>query len=273
MKFNDDLKEAEEAQAAERQEKMQLLTPTRNNRSIVSTPNAPRADSRPGGSATLNQIQQNSYASAAARAPSSAPKPKTKCLSNLCKRAKDFVANRKSRGKGGSSRNVSMTLLNYVVLKLTRSNKGTLIDRGANGGVAGNDARIINKSDRSVNITGIDNHEMKNIPMGTVGGVVKSQRGEVVAIMHQCAIAGKGRTIHSCGQLEHHKNHVGNKSIKVGGKQLISTIDGHVHPIDIINGLPYTPMRPFTNEEWKKLPHVVWTSDTLWDPFCTGQRN
>ena len=42
---------------------------------------------------------------------------------------------------------------------------------------------------------------------------------------------------------------------------------GYVHPIDIINGLPYTPMRPFSNEEWKKLPHVVWSSDTNWDPL------
>ena len=147
-----------------------------------------------------------------------------------------------------------------------RSKKGALIDRGANGGVAGQDVRVIAKSDSSVNITGIDNHEMKNIPIGTVGTVVMSQRGEVIAIMHQYAIAGKGRTIHSCAQLEHYKNKVDDKSIKVGGKQLIMTLDGYVHPIDIINGLPYTPMRPFSNDEWRKLPHVIWSSDSTWDP-------
>ena len=82
-----------------------------------------------------------------------------------------------------------------------RSQKGVLINRGANGGVAGQDVRIITKSEWSVNIARIDNHEMKNIPIGTVGGVVMSQCGEVIAIMHQYAIAGRGRTIHSCAQL------------------------------------------------------------------------
>ena len=31
-------------------------------------------------------------------------------------------------------------------------------------------------------------------------------------------------------------------------------------------GLPYIPICPYTNEEWERLPHVVWTSDTEWDP-------
>ena len=72
-----------------------------------------------------------------------------------------------------------------------RSQKGALIDRGANSGAAGQDVRIITKLELSVNITGIDNHEMKNIPIGTVGGVVMSQHGEVTAIMQQYAIAGR----------------------------------------------------------------------------------
>ena len=33
-----------------------------------------------------------------------------------------------------------------------------------------------------------------------------------------------------------------------------------------VNGLPYTPMRPCSNDEWRKLPHVVWSSDSAWDP-------
>ena len=108
---------------------------------------------------------------------------------------------------------------------------------------------------------------MKNIPIGTVGGVVKSQRGEVIAIMHQYAIVERGRSIHSSGQLEYYKNDVNDKSIEVeGGLQRIKTIDGHLHPIDIINGLPYSPIRPFADEEWKTLPHVVWTSNEDWDP-------
>ena len=43
-------------------------------------------------------------------------------------------------------------------------------------------------------------------------------------------------------------------------------MDGHIIPLDIINGLPYTPMRPFTDKEWDTLPHVQLTSDGEWDP-------
>ena len=154
----------------------------------------------------------------------------------------------------------------YPSLK-SRYHKGTLIDRGANGGVAGEDVRVISKSDRTVNISGIDNHEMKNVPVGTVGGVALSQYGDVIAIMHQYAIAGKGRTVHSSTQLEHCKNEVFDRSQRAqGGLQCIRTLDGYVHPIDILNGLAHTPMRPFTDDEWDRLPHVIWTSDQPWDP-------
>ena len=93
--------------------------------------------------------------------------------------------------------NAKVHKITYVVSLLNHSEKGALEDRGANGGVTGSDVRVICKSDQAVNITGIDNHKMKNISIGTVGGVVKSQHGEVIAIMHQYAIAGRGRTIHS----------------------------------------------------------------------------
>ena len=55
---------------------------------------------------------------------------------------------------------------------------------------------------------------MKSIPICTVGGVVKSQWGKVIAIMHQYTIAGRGEFIHSCTQLEYYKNNVEDKSHK-----------------------------------------------------------
>jgi hypothetical protein len=71
------------------------------------------------------------------------------------------------------------------------------VDRGANGGVAGEDVRGIFKTLRSVDIQGLDNHQVSNIPIVTAGGVIKSQCGDVIAIMHQHAYIGRGRTIHS----------------------------------------------------------------------------
>jgi hypothetical protein len=95
-----------------------------------------------------------------------------------------------------------------------------LIDRGANGGVAGSDTRLIDKSQRSFHIQGIDDHMIKDVVIGTVGAVINTQRGEVIAIMHQYAYTGKGGTIHSSGQLKWCGNDVNDRSIKIdGGRQ------------------------------------------------------
>jgi hypothetical protein len=149
-----------------------------------------------------------------------------------------------------------------------RSNHGALVDRGANGGIAGSDVRVIAEvPGLTVDVTGIDNHQMSSLKIVTAGGVTKTQRGNIIVILNQYAYTGRGKTIHSCGQIEWHKNEVHEKSMRVrGGLQHIHTVDGYFIPIDIYNGLPYAPMRPYTDEEWDTLPHVILTGDTLWDP-------
>jgi hypothetical protein len=95
-----------------------------------------------------------------------------------------------------------------------------LIDRGTNGGVSGSDTWLIDKSLHSVHIQGINDHMIKDVPIGTVGAVVNTQHGEVIAIMHQYAYTGKGGTIHSSSQLQWCGNDVNNHSIKIdGGRQ------------------------------------------------------
>ena len=96
--------------------------------------------------------------------------------------------------------------------------------------------------------------------------MVPSQKGEVIAILHQYAYLGKGNTIHSSIQIEAYNNKVDDRSIHHKGSHTITTNDGYIHPLQINNGLPYIPIRPFTDEEWTTLPHVIWTSDTLWNP-------
>jgi hypothetical protein len=49
-----------------------------------------------------------------------------------------------------------------------------LIDRGANGGVAESDTQLIDKSLCSVHIQGINDHMIKDVPIGTVGAVVNT---------------------------------------------------------------------------------------------------
>jgi hypothetical protein len=53
-----------------------------------------------------------------------------------------------------------------------RSKHASLVDCGANGGIAGEDVRVIFKTLRSVKIQGLDNHQVFNIPIVTTGGVV-----------------------------------------------------------------------------------------------------
>ena len=43
-------------------------------------------------------------------------------------------------------------------------------------------------------------------------------------------------------------------------------MDGYILPLNIRMGLPYLSMRPFTNDEWDTLPHIILTSERDWDP-------
>ncbi|HEY9709439.1 MAG TPA: hypothetical protein V6D48_14645, partial [Oculatellaceae cyanobacterium] len=167
---------------------------------------------------------------------------------------------------GITYREVNIVNITYNISTFNTITMGALVDHGANGGIAGDSVRIIAKTGRSVDIQGIDNHCINDIPIVTAGGVVNTQKGEVIAIMHQYAYVGKGKTIHSCGQLEAHKQLVDDKAIKVGGKQRIQTLDGYIIPLNMRQGLPYMTIRPYTDKEWETLPHVILTADVDWDP-------
>jgi hypothetical protein len=126
----------------------------------------------------------------------------------------------------------------------------SLIDRGANGGVAGADVRVIFKTGRMVDIRNIDNHQSKNIDIVTVGGVVHTQKSYFIDIMHQFALLNKESTIHSPCQLEWYKNDVNDKSIHVpGGLQHIQTLDGYIIPLSMKDRLARLQIRPYIDHE------------------------
>ena len=136
-----------------------------------------------------------------------------------------------------------------------------LVDRGSNGGIASEDVRVIEKLNCSVYVQGIDNHQLENIPIVTAAGFTKSQRGDIIVILHQYAYVGKGTSIHSSPQIESYKNIVDDRAIKAGGKQLIKTVDNYVIPLNVKNALPRMQLRPYSDKEWNDLPHVVLTSE------------
>jgi hypothetical protein len=142
-----------------------------------------------------------------------------------------------------------------------------LIDQGANGGVAGEDVRVIFRTNCTVDIKGIDKHHVNDMGIGTVGGVVNTQKGPVIAIMHQYALLGKGASIHSPSQLEWYKNDVNDKSVHVpGGLQRLTTLEGYIIPLTTNDGLARLHIWPHTDHEYETLPHVFLTSKLEWDP-------
>ena len=168
--------------------------------------------------------------------------------------------------------------LSYSVHTIRVSNhahqvtRGSLLDRGANGSVLGSDAKVILTYERTVDVSGIDNHEMTGLRIVDASAKVMTHRGPVILIMRQYAYHGTGRTIHSCIQLEHYKTVVHDKSIKAGGRQCVITLEGYIIPLDIIRGLPYMQMEPNTQEEWETLPHIILTSGDEWVPSVFDYR-
>jgi len=141
-----------------------------------------------------------------------------------------------------------------------------LVDRGPNGGILGNDAKVIFKSNKTVDVTGIDNHELNALPMVDATAKTITDKGPVIRMLRNYAYHGLNRTLHSAGQIEWYQNKVYDTSMKVGGRQVIKTVDGYYIPINIIRGLLYIQMEPNTAEEFDTLPHVILTQGGEWDP-------
>ena len=132
-----------------------------------------------------------------------------------------------------------------------------LVDRGANGGLAGSDMRVIHKTHRKINIQGIDNHEVTGLDVVTAATLLNTSQGKVIGIFNEYAYLGKGSSIHSSGQLEWFKTNVDEKSVKVGGTQLITTLDGYSVPLLIKDGLAYaTSLERPTDQDMDRYPHV-----------------
>ena len=172
-----------------------------------------------------------------------------------------------------STRSVNMARTNVVAradaAHRHRSQLGALVDRGANGGLAGQDCRIIARApDHFVNIEGLDRHQLTNIPIVSCGAyTVSRNHGPVIVVFHQFAGVMRGPTIISSGQLESFHNQVNERSRRVDPHgQLIITNDGYEFPLHVRNGLSYLDLRPFTDQEFQTLPHVIMTSDVDWDP-------
>jgi hypothetical protein len=75
----------------------------------------------------------------------------------------------------------------------------------------------------------------------------------------------KGNTIHSTAQNRAFGTTVHDTPRSQGGQQRLITSEGYHIPLSYRSGLPYMDMRPPTDEELQQLPHIILTSDAVWD--------
>ena len=166
-----------------------------------------------------------------------------------------------------AKRSRQIQVCKHYIFQHANHTNNQLVDRGANGGLAGSDMRVIYKTHRKINISGIDNHEVNGLDVVTAATLLNTSLGKIIGIFNEYAHLGKGSSIHSSGQLEWFKTHVDEKSIKVGGTQLITTLEGYSVPLLIKDGLAYaTSLGRPTDQDMDTYPHVFFTSPDEWDP-------
>ena len=141
-----------------------------------------------------------------------------------------------------------------------------LIDRGDNGGLAGAEMRVLQKTHRKINIVGIDDHELTGLNLVTAAALMDTQKGPIIGIFHEYAHLGKDRSIHAAGQMGWFNCKVDDRPKVVGGAQRIETSDGYVIPLSIASGLAYMhPIRIPTDNDLELYPHVFFISPETWD--------
>ena len=152
----------------------------------------------------------------------------------------------------------------YHIAQASQAKRGSLVDRGANGGLAGSDVRILSRSSRKCTVTGIDSHELQGLDVVQCAALVETNHGIANLIMNEYACYGKGHTIHSSGQI---KNSVDDRSVQVGGKQRICAIDGYAMPLTRKGGLMYLSIlgKP-TDKDLERYPAVHLTGPHERDP-------
>ena len=154
----------------------------------------------------------------------------------------------------------------YHIAQASQAQHGSLVDRGANGGLAGSDVRILSRSSRKCTVSGIDSHELHGLYVVQCAALVETNHGIVNLIMNEYACYGKGHAIYSSGQIEWFKNSVDDRSVQVGGKQRICTIDGYAMPLTCKGGLMYLSIlgKP-TDKDLERYPAVHLTGPHEWD--------
>ena len=155
----------------------------------------------------------------------------------------------------------------YHIAQASQAKHGSQVDRRDHGGLAGSDVRVLSRSSRKCTVNGIDSHELQGLDVVQCAALLETNHGIVNLIMNEYACYGKGQTTHSSGQIEQFKNSVDDRSVQVGRKQRICTIDGYARPLTCRGGLMYLSIlgKP-TDKDLERYPDVHLTGPHEWDP-------
>ena len=79
-----------------------------------------------------------------------------------------------------------MLIITYHVAQANQAKHGSLVDWGANGGLAGSDVRVLSTSPRKCTGTGTDNHEIPGLEL-QCAALVQMNHGMVNLIVNEYA--------------------------------------------------------------------------------------
>jgi hypothetical protein len=146
--------------------------------------------------------------------------------------------------------------------------RGALSDTGANGCVVGDNVSKPWKTNRYIDMTGIQNHTVSNLNIVHAAFVATSDQGPVICHLPESASMPGGKTILSTLQLEANGCTVVTKSTSLnhGQQPYIRSPDGYYFPMSMLEGLAYLDIRPVLDKEWDNLPRTFLTKDEPWDP-------
>ena len=253
------LSESTKQMIIEHNKKVKLNNPTPYPSGSKTKPNPTLGKSTP----ASQQVHQHSQDESTEEPP---PDTSTQTLVNKCltESGIDPTDIQNVMSVSYAKRNIS-SHERYIFARDNQSNH-QLIDRGANGGLAGADMRIIHTTPRQINIVGIDDHELTDLNVDTAAALLDTKKGPIIGVFHEYAHLGKGRSIHAPGQMEWFNCQVDDKSKLVGGAQSIQTSEGYVIPLSVVSGLVYMhSMRVPTDHDLQNYPHVSFTSRDIWD--------
>ena len=89
--------------------------------------------------------------------------------------------------------------MTYHAAQANQTKHGSLVDRGASGGLAVSDVRVLSTSSRKCTVTSIDNHEIPGLDLVQCVALVQTNRGTVNLIMNEYAYYGRGHSVQSSG--------------------------------------------------------------------------